>query len=183
MKAALVILATVTLGTSALEAQDVAINKKSEKQKSAIHQMKKLKKLEGSVVSDKSKEAFAQDFPGSTASSWARGLNFDEVVFMKDGQRTTAYYDENAQLVGTTAPRNFSDLPKKGQDYINKHYPGYEKVAVILFDDNEMNETDMVLYNQQFADEDNYFVELKKDNKTIVVQCTMGGMVSYFSRI
>lgn len=183
MKAVLVILATVTLGATTLQAQDVALLKKSEKQKTALLHMKKLKKLEGSVVSDKSKDAFAQDFPGLSAISWTRGQNFDEVVFIKDGQRTTAYYDENSQLVGTTAPRNFSDLPRKGQDYINKHYPGYEKVAVILFDDNEMNETDMVLYNQQFADEDNYFVELKKDNKTIVVECTMGGMVSYFSRI
>lgn len=180
MKAIIVVFAALMMGAYSLEAQDVAVNKTTPHKKSLIHPMKKLRKLEGTVVAEKSKQAFARDFPGMSAISWNRGTNFDEVVFLKSGKRSTAYYDEDAELVGTTVAVNFSDLPAKGQQYINKHYPGYEKVAVVLFDDNELNETDMVLYNQQFEDEDNYFIELKKDNKAIVVKCTMGGMVSYF---
>lgn len=183
MKAIIVVFAALMLGGYSLEAQDVAASKTAPHKKSLIHPLKKLRKLEGNVVSEKSKQAFAKDFPGMMADSWTRGINFDEVIFQNAGKRTTAYYDENAELVGTTVAMHFSDLPKKGQDYINKHYPGYSKEAVILFDDNEQNETDMVLYNTQFEDEDNYFVELKKDNKAIVVKCTMDGMVSYFREL
>jgi hypothetical protein len=39
----------------------------------------------------------------------------------------------------------------------------------------------MILYGDQFDDEDNYFSELKKDNKAIVVQVTMDGAAGYFT--
>ena len=39
----------------------------------------------------------------------------------------------------------------------------------------------MMLYGQQFADADNYFVELSKDNKKIVLQVNMSGEVFYFA--
>ncbi len=41
----------------------------------------------------------------------------------------------------------------------------------------------MILYNNAFDDEDNYFVELQKDNKTIVVQVTMDGLIGYFTAL
>lgn len=39
----------------------------------------------------------------------------------------------------------------------------------------------MILYGQQFADEDNYFVELVKGSKKIVLRSNMAGDVSFFS--
>lgn len=62
-----------------------------------------------------------------------------------------------------------------------KKYKGYTADAVIYFDDNEYNDTDMILYGQQFADEDNYFVELVKGSKKIVLRSNMAGDVSFFS--
>ena len=41
----------------------------------------------------------------------------------------------------------------------------------------------MNLFDLQFDDADNYFVELEKDNKKIVVQVNMSGDVSYFKRL
>ncbi len=41
----------------------------------------------------------------------------------------------------------------------------------------------MILYNQQFEDKDSYFVELSQKNKKILVQVSMDGDVSYFTRL
>ena len=53
----------------------------------------------------------------------------------------------------------------------------------MFFDDNEWNETDMILYGNQFADADNYFVELKKDNKEIILQVNPIGNVSILKQL
>ena len=66
---------------------------------------------------------------------------------------------------------------------INKEYKDYTIEKVIFFDDNEDVDTDMILYGSQFDDADNYFVELRKDNKDVVLQVTMDGLVGYFAGI
>ena len=40
----------------------------------------------------------------------------------------------------------------------------------------------MVLYNQQFMDNNNYFVEMKSENKRIVLRVNMEGDVFYFTQ-
>jgi hypothetical protein len=50
----------------------------------------------------------------------------------------------------------------------------------MLFDDNEYNQSDMVLYGHVFTDADNYFVELSNNNKTIVLEVNMEGLVTFF---
>ena len=37
--------------------------------------------------------------------------------------------------------------------------------TVIFFEDNNVNDTDMLLYGNQFSDADNYFVELSNNKK------------------
>jgi len=41
----------------------------------------------------------------------------------------------------------------------------------------------MILYEQLFQDEDNYFVELKKENKEIILEVNMNGDVSLFKQL
>ena len=79
--------------------------------------------------------------------------------------------------------KTFSDLPASAQKQINKEYKDYTIEKVIFFDDNEDVDTDMILYGSQFDDADNYFVELRKDNKDVVLQVTMDGLVGYFAGI
>ena len=86
-------------------------------------------------------------------------------------------------MVGTTSAKTFTDIPSKAQKFINEKYKDYSVGGVLFFDDNEFNETDMMLYNQQFDDEDSYFVELKKDNEEIVLHVTMDGLVFFFTRL
>jgi hypothetical protein len=143
---------------------------------------KELRKLEGSEVSYQSKQAFYKDFGNIPVLSWKRSMYFDEATFMQDGQKMTAFYDYDSELVGTTTSKKFSDLPMSAQNYINKKYKDYTKGAIILFDDNEYNDTDMMLYGSQFDDEDNYFVSLKKNNKQIILKVDMSGYVNTFQQ-
>lgn len=144
---------------------------------------KALRKLEGTKVSDLAKTQFKSDFGNATNVVWKRFDTFAQATFTKDRQKMTAYYDENAKLVGTTEPKKFTDLPANAQQEIKTKYKDYTVGAVIFYNDNEANETDMILYRTQFDDVDTYFVELTKDNKTTVLQVDMGGVITFFKKI
>ena len=184
--AAMIIAATTHAQTrDAIVKNEIARNKKEDAliKKDEKSERKALRKLEGNEVSYFAKQAFYQDFGNVPVSRWERTKFFDEATFTQNAQVMKAYYDDNAKLVGTTSTKKFSAIPVKAQQFINKKYAGYAKVGVIFFDDNELNETDMLLYNTQIDDADNYFVELKKGNNKIVLQVDMEGNVSYFTTI
>jgi hypothetical protein len=192
MKKLLILSAVVILATT-VNAQSEVATVKTEKstlrhEESAIKKEKKaerkeLRKLEGKQVSYQSKQAFIGDFGKIPVSKWERTSNYDEATFTSDGQVMKAYYDADAKLVGTTSHKTFADLPAAAQKYINAKYHGFSKADIIFFDDNELNETDMVMFGTQFDDADNYFVDLKKDNKEIILEVTMSGEVSFFKQI
>jgi hypothetical protein len=140
-------------------------------------------KLEVVGVSDRTLGQFYADFGNLPIVETGRIPGFDKVTFLKDGVAQTAYYDDAYDLVGTIAVKAFGDLPKDAQLYINKHYSDYAVRAVQFFDDNEANDTNMYLYDQQFADTDSYFVELEKDNKTLILHVTLNGTVYYFGEL
>lgn len=94
-----------------------------------------------------------------------------------------AFYDDNATLVGTTSIKTFTDLPAKSQQQIKTKYKDYSIGQVIFFDDNEWNDTDMILYGSQFNDADNYFVVLTKGNDKIIVRVDVPGYVYYFTKL
>ncbi|MES2517400.1 MAG: hypothetical protein V4585_04780 [Bacteroidota bacterium] len=144
---------------------------------------KELQRLIGKEVSERTREQFKMDFTPINESQWERTDRFDEATFMKDGKVMTAFYDANSTLVGTTCHKNFPELPANAQLYINENYKSYVIEDILEFDDNEPNQTDMVFFNQSFKDADNYFVELKKDNKKIVLMVNKQGDVSYFTRL
>jgi hypothetical protein len=95
----------------------------------------------------------------------------------------TAFYDVDGKLVGTTQYVTFASIPPKGQEEIKKHYKDYTIGKVVFFDDNEANESDMVLWESQFDDENNYFAELTKGNKTIIVRIDSNGALSFFKEL
>jgi len=142
-----------------------------------------LKELKGKPVSYQAKQQFQIDFGDHPDAKWVRTDYFDQVTFTtRDGKQMTAYYDDDAQLVGTTAPATFNDLPEAGKREIAKHYQNYENALVLFFDDNENNDTDMLLYGYQFDDADNYFIELKDaKGRPIVLRVSMDGEVTYFA--
>ena len=183
--ATFILVAAVHAQTSVALKNEIKSNKKLESaiKKENREERKELKKLEGKEVSDQSKQAFHGDFGKIPVSKWKRTANSDEATFIKDGEVMTAYYDAGSKLVGTTSQKTFADIPAAAQKFIDAKYKGYNKGAVVFFDDNEWSETDMILYGNQFADADNYFVELKKDNKDIILQVNMTGNVFFFKKV
>lgn len=165
--------------------KDIKVANKEEAsiKKEKREEKKALRKLEGKQASYQSRQQFAQDFDNVSNVEWKRTSYFDEATFTKDGHTMTAFYDYQNQLVGTTETKSFADLPAAAQKNINDKFKDYKVQEVILFDDNEDNETDMLLFGHQFDDADNYFVELQKDNKAIVLKADMMGEVSFFTNM
>ena len=128
-------------------------------------------------------QSFHTDFPGIEPMQWKWIDNYDEATFTKDRKTMSAFYDWDGKLVGTTEHKTFADLPLDAQKYIDQKYKEYTPKAVIFYDDNEFNETNMVMYNYEFSDEDSYFVELQKGNDNIVLHVKMNGDVLYYTSL
>ena len=152
---------------------------RSEKRKDRIT----LRKLEGKEASYQSKQQFSSDFDNVQNVQWRRDNYFDVAAFTKNGKEMKAYYDFDAQLVGTVSASSFTDLPANAQKQIKKEYKDYTVDKVIFYDDNESNESDMLLYGAQFADEDSYFAELSGKGTHIVLHVTKDGNVLYFAQM
>jgi hypothetical protein len=170
-----VLLVFTALGSMQINAQETKKNPETNRVP--------LKKLEGTKVSEQTKAHFITDFGNVPDVQWKRTANFDEAIFTKNGKTMTAWYDFYEKLVGTTSKVSFADLPAEGQKAIKTKYKDYTVGTIVFFDDNELNETDMILYNQQFDDADNYFVELVKKNSTIVVRVNTLGEVFFFKQL
>ena len=134
-------------------------------------------------VSYFTRNSFERDFPAAKNVQFVKANNFDEVFFTADNNNLIAYYDNENKLVGTTQRLAFSDLPANVQKEIHKKYAGYDVEAVVRFVDDEINETDMILYGTPFDDEDNYFVELKNNNKDLVIKVNSADYVTFFKDI
>ncbi|MCG2618069.1 hypothetical protein LZZ85_27445 [Terrimonas sp. NA20] len=141
---------------------------------------KELRGIDGDEPGVMVMDHFYEDF-GNIDPAWKRTKFFDEASFISDGKLTVAYYNSDATLVGTTTPATFAELPASAQSSIKKQYKGFESGKVILFRDNTEDASDMMLYGKTFSSGDNYFVELAKAGKTVIVQVGMDGLVSFFS--
>ena len=166
------IVAVLAIATVQVQAQALAGNTKKEI-KAARHNRAK-------EVGFKSKNSFLSDFGDIKDVAWVAGPEFDEATFVKDGTTLTAFYDIHSELVGTTTNKKIADLPAAAQKEISKQYKGYVIGAVVLFDDNELNDTNMMLYGTQFEDADHYFVTISKGNHEDVLKISMDGNLSFF---
>ena len=169
--------ATLQNDIKTLDKQESALKKEKKEKK------KELRKMNGQEVNYQAKENFISDFPKIADVKWMRKDYFDEASFTKDGKATIAYYGHDGKLVGTTSIATFADLPANAQKHINEKYKDYIKGSVIFFDDNEFNDMDMLLYGLQFDDEDNYFVELMKNNTKMILRVRPDGDVFYFTTL
>jgi hypothetical protein len=185
MKRLVMLIMTILLSAAVTVMQAQMTEKTKEKPKEVKKEMKAkrvpMKKLVGKDINPVSIENFKVDFGGIPASKWERYDYFDEAVFTKNGTQYRAFYNIDGKLVGTTTKVKFTDLPKNAQSEMQKQYKDYTIGPAIFFDDNEAVTSDMYLYGTQFEDRDNYFVELTKGSKRIVIQATPEGDIFYFT--
>lgn len=163
------------------EKRDLRVEKRQlNKQEKAVRKEEKTERK--SEVSYMTRQQFLSDFPNAANPVYTVGKNFEEVHFADNGHTYIAFYDHDSKLVGTTTPKAFSDLPENAQRDIEKRYEakGFTIDRVIMFDDNEYNDTDMWLYNQPFDDQDAYFVELSKNGHKMILDVSMLGLVEFF---
>lgn len=178
---AVVFLAVTTVQVYAQTSSNEAKKEvKKEIKKEKKEARKKLRKLEGKQVSTRAKDNFLTDFGNIPNAKWVRGAQFDEVTFTKNGKMMTAFYDYDSNLVGTTTPKAFGDLPASAQKEIKKAYKDYTLGAVVMYDDNESNDSDMLYYGTQFEGADHYFLTVSKGGKESILMISMDGMVSFF---
>lgn len=182
MMSALMIMFFTTLNAQDTKKTAMNSEKNNAKKESKIEK-KEIRKEEGKMISEMSKEAFEGDFGKLPGVVWEKDHLFDVALFTKDGKNCKAFYDETSKLVGTVTDKNFTDLPKSAQNEIKKQYKDYTIDKVVYFEDNESNESDMLLYGTQFEDADNYFVELTGKNKNIVVQVNPKGSIFFFKEL
>ena len=187
MKIVVIAAGSLFFYTGSLKAQNEVVytgNDKEAKQEKSESRIKERElRKNDNVASYQSNQEFMRDFPHAENTIWNVTRNFEEATFIAGGIETTAYYDADSQLVGTTVEKNFSDIPANAQAYIKNHFKGYRIGTVVLFDDNEDNDTDMRLYNTDFEDADNYFIVLKNDKESIIVKADMEGLVSFFKKL
>lgn len=185
-----VLIAFMAMTTIHSFAQNIAradkkeVRKENEMQKKSAR--KALHKVDGTEVSQLSKDAFYSDFGKVGDVSWGRKTQFDEATFVNKGVKNVAYYDYNNKLVGTSVGKKYSDLPAVAQQKIDKEYrnAGYKIGDVTMFDDNEANDSNMFLHGVQSDGADHYFVSVFKDGKETVLQVDPdNGDVSYFKEV
>ena len=156
---------------------------KNELKKEKKVERKALRKLKGAYINQASKGNFLKSFGNQSDVIWKRSVFFDEASFREGGHDIKAYFDEKGILVGTTSLVNFEDIPVLAQKTIYKTYKNARIGKVIFFDDNELNDTDMVMYGIQFDDADNYFVEMTQGTKRFVLDCDTKGNVTFFKQL
>ena len=156
---------------------------KNEIKKEKKVERKALRKLKGAYINQASKGNFIKSFGKQSDVIWKRGDFFDEATFKEGGHELTAYFDENGGLVGTTSLVAFADIPALAQKTIIKTYKNARIGKVIFFDDNELNDTDMIMYGIQFDDADNYFVEMTQGTKRFILDCNTKGNVAFFKQL
>lgn len=185
MKRAVIMIMTFLLSAAIISAQSQkkGPSQSKEVKKEQKAKMTPLKKMAGKDINPVAINNFKVDFPNIQPTKWERSLYFDEAVFTKDGKNFRAFYDVDGKLVGTTSTAKFTDLPASAQKSIQDQYKDYAIGPVIFFDDNESNPSDMYLYGMQFEDSDNYFVELTKGSRKIVVQATPEGNIFFFTEM
>lgn len=182
MKKLMVSTVALLLTAATLSAQTIHHEKEVMKEEKR-EDRKELRRLEGLEVSNESKESFYRDFGNMPDVSWKRSSYFDEVTFLDQKKEMTAYYDAEWKLVGTTSPATFAELPAHSQKYISAKYPHFSIENVLFFHDNENNDTDMLLYETQFDDADNYFVEIRNGYERILLRVNEAGDVSFFKKL
>jgi len=139
--------------------------------------------VRSSDVSELSKDEFFDEFGKVSNLSWKKSPNFDEATFTKNGRNITAFFDGSADLVGTTTLKTFKDLPVDTQKEIKHEYKNYQIGPVIYFKDDQMDNTGLMQYTNQFASANNYFIELAKKKHKIILQVTPEGNVYYFMNL
>lgn len=119
-------------------------------------------------VKNKVKKHFATSFAKAEDVTWNSTGKFDQVNFVLNNEKVTAFYDVYGDLVGTTKALAFDKLPKAALESITSTFtfPEYQIKECIEFvnADNEKK----------------YYVSFETEDTTVVLQVSENGRVELF---
>ena len=145
---------------------------------------KELRALESKEVSDFTKKQFKEDFKNIKYVRWAKLERSDEATFLNaNGLVSRAYYNDNSELMGTVTIKTFADLPETAQNKINEDYSDYRRILVLYYDDSNMNDAYILLFDEEISEPDTYFVELSKNGSNIVLGFSMKGELTFHKKL
>jgi len=112
---------------------------------------------------------FNNDFVRAQNATWKITPNFQKVTFELDGNKMSAFYNVRGELIGVTQNVQFKALPEKAKLEIASKYEGYFAQEVIKLDSGDDTTT--------------YFVDLKKEDKELLVRVTPTAGVYFFQQV
>jgi len=124
------------------------------------------------TVSYTAEAKFTADFVGAKNVVWEVTSTFQKAHFILDDTKMTAFYNLRGEYMGVTESVQFKALPTNAKKEIGVKYAGYQAVDVIKLDTGD-NGFDSTLY----------FVDLKKDDKEVLVRVTPAGAVYLFQNV
>ena len=135
------------------------------------------KKEEGknTSVTYKTATQFEADFKEATNVSWKTGSRCQQADFTIDGKRMSAFYSFDGQFMGLTHNVGAQAIPAKAMEKIEKQYKGYAVGRVIVLQTNTTANPDL--------DPVAYFVDLKNDDKEVLVRITPQSDIEFFQQI
>jgi hypothetical protein len=147
------------------------------------NERKASRKLNLSMVNEASKNNFNTDYADVSDVKWVKSINFDEASFNQSGREVKAFYDKEGQLVGTTTHLKLTDLPVKCQNAIERTYKDCAVGSIIYFNDNQVQNPDLLLNDIKVTNTNSYYIEMSKGSNKFVVQATPGGDVYFFKNL
>ncbi|NLX82145.1 MAG: hypothetical protein GXZ03_11375 [Proteiniphilum sp.] len=85
--------------------------------------------------------------------------------------------------MGTVTIKTFADLPETAQNKINEDYSDYRRVLILYYDDSNMNDAYILLFDEEISEPDTYFVELSKNGSNIVLGFSMKGELTFHKKL
>jgi hypothetical protein len=107
------------------------------------------------TINEKVQSAFKQEFSRATEINWSRSDNFYKVEFTLNNNVMTAYYNENAELMGVIKNLLSTELPINLQLSFKKDYGSYWISDLFEFARNE---------------ESGYFITIENSDTKLVLQ-------------
>lgn len=113
---------------------------------------------------------FASTYTKAKEVNWTSDSKFEKASFLENGIKKEVFYTPQGELIGTTKTFAFDKLPKSALQTITTKYtyPDYKLEDCIAFENAE--------------GETSYFISMEKANMKLVLEISIFGQVSIFSK-
>ncbi|WP_157433426.1 hypothetical protein [Adhaeribacter aquaticus] len=148
---------------SALLVMALSVNAFAEVKVSDKKSAKKEAKASSVVLSQ-----FSSTFKGAEDVSWEVSSKFQKATFIFNGEKLSAYYNFDGELLGTTkVVEEYTEISPVALKSLVKSYPGYSIAGIVKYS----------------TDETAYYFNLKNEKENFVVKVSPDGYASFFKNL